>query len=293
MTGWSLFLTCIAFSLFSTSALAAPDYGLFMVVKGPVRVLSATDKKETIAKVGAKVFSGDTVITGTDARAKIVMSDRNVLQLSPDSTLEIARYKTGATENDREAQVALMQGKVRVQVEQTYGEKNKFELRTPTAVAGVRGTQYIAQYDQSSRSTTITVLQGRVAVSSASQSAPPVILSPNTSTTVKENTAPTAPLKLSPNQVNEMMNSASTSPENISAPEEKSLVTSDMVGGEALSSDSSLQNAMERPSTNPAPPATVPQVNVPQAPATNPLVNEVIQNKNSKSRVIITPRPQQ
>ena len=329
---------------FAFSNLAnASDNGLFMVVKGTVKVLSAKDQKESSAKVGTKVFSGDTVITENDSRAKIVMSDRNVLQLSPNSRFEITKYKTGATEDQREVQVALMQGKVRVQVEQKYGEKNKFELRTPTAVAGVRGTQYVAQFEPQSQTTTIVVLTGKVAVSTPRQNANAVVLTPNMGSTIKEDTTQIEPVRMSADDIKGFTgeappakkNSGESSegeqrggPEketenkkdkevkkedkkgsenskdgannagpatNTTAPD-KSLVTSDIVGGEALSNDSKLQSTMQQkpPTASPATASpAVPVVNVPKPPATNPLVNEAIQNKNSKTKVILTPRPQQ
>ncbi len=314
---------------FSNNVLAA-DNGLFMVVKGTVKVISGSDKNESSAKVGTKVFSGDTVITEADSRAKIVMSDRNVLQLSPNSRFEITKYKTGATEDQREAQVALMQGKVRVQVEQKYGEKNKFELRTPTAVAGVRGTSYLAQFEPKSLTTTIVVLSGKVAVSSPRLNSAPVLLTPNMGSTIKEDTAKIEPVRMSAEEIKTLSSeqpavkkessenklgsdsgsssnssganepaakegSPATAPETKAPVADKSLVTTDIVGGEVLAKDPKLQSTMQqKPPTAPANAApAVPTVNVPKPPTTNPLVNEVIQIKNSKTKVIVNPRPQQ
>ena len=79
--------------LFVGSAAMAADHGLFMVVKGSVKVISGKDKSSATAKVGSKVFSGDTVVTEKDSRAKFVMADRNVLQLSPDTKFEITNHK--------------------------------------------------------------------------------------------------------------------------------------------------------------------------------------------------------
>jgi hypothetical protein len=309
--------------LFMMAGPAFADNGLFMVVKGTVKVISGTDKKETAAKVGTKVFSGDTIITEKESRAKIVMADRNVLQLSPESRFEITKYKVGATEDQREAQVALMQGKVRVQVEQKYSEKNKFELRTPTAVAGVRGTQYVAQFEPKSQTTTIIVLTGRVAVSTPKQTTPPIVLTPNMGSTIKEDTTKIEPIRMSAEEIKGMTSETPGSAEKSkdkgadgastdtkaeagkerapaskdpSAPPspEKSLVTTDIVGGEALTKDTKLQNTMSQPPSATQPmPASVPNMNVPKPPTSNPLVNQVIQNQNTKTKVIVNPRPQQ
>jgi hypothetical protein len=153
-----LFLTtCLFFT--PHFALSAVE-GVIMVAKGKVSVKS---KSETVlpAKVGTKVSQGDTVITGPDSRAKIVMQDRNVMNVSPDSELKIVTYT-----NDSEAkkvELNLIKGKVRNNVEQVYeGAKSNFMIKTPTAVAGVRGTQFVTSYDPSLKLTKLVTLKGAV-----------------------------------------------------------------------------------------------------------------------------------
>ncbi len=136
-------------------------YGVFMVVKGKVQILK--DGKGSDAKVGAKIYEGESVVTVTDARAKIVMSDRNVLNISPETTLKIAKYENDAASGAKNVELNLEKGKVRSNVEQTYdGEKSKFQIKTPTAVAGVRGTQFQMGFDVKTQSTTIVTFKGSV-----------------------------------------------------------------------------------------------------------------------------------
>lgn len=319
------FFICMISVTFTSLQVSAADHGLFMVVKGSVKVISAKDKKEAPVKVGSKVFVGDTVVTEKDSRAKIVMSDRNVLQLSPESRFEINKYKSAATENEREVQVSLMQGKVRVQVEQKYGEKNKFELRTPTAVAGVRGTEYIAQFNPTTNSSMFVVMSGSVSVAPArgpnaaagAPAAPPAVLSANMASVVSASEPPQF-FKATPAEmksISDMGTSNSAAPsttvespatvpttkkETAPAPkdeaakpsaESKSLVTSDMVGGETLKKDSALAREMAPPTGKPVPPVSARPPVVPKAPISNPLVKDVIQNKSSKTRVLVTPQP--
>src|SRR5437868_14431180 len=79
-------------SLTSATAMADAIYGVLMVVKGSVKIQTAS-KQTSDAKVGGKVVEGDTVTTGADARAKIVMSDRNVINVNPDTQVVIAKYE--------------------------------------------------------------------------------------------------------------------------------------------------------------------------------------------------------
>jgi hypothetical protein len=305
------------------------DNGLFMVVKGSVKVISGKDKSTATAKVGSKVFSGDTVVTEKDSRAKIVMADRNVLQLSPDTKFEITNYKTSEVESERTAQLALMQGKVRAQVEQKYGEKNKFEMRTPTAVAGVRGTQYVIQYNPTTSITSVMVMSGKVMVApiSTGSTAPAVPVTPNQGVNVGSSATKLETFAVSKDQMNSFSNMSETkSMDTIKqempdvAPGAKNsdtnkkddtaknddsssrMPSSDPKQDRMITSDDHGAAAVDNPKNSPppAPPAAQPPAQAqvpPTVKATPPPVSdkakEIIQNKNSKTKVIVTPRPQQ
>lgn len=153
-------------SMVSVAAWAEPMYGVLMVVKGAVKIQNAS-KQTTDAKVGGKVAEGDTVITAADSRAKIVMSDRNVINVNPDTQIQIAKYENDAASGKKNVEMNLLQGKVRNNVEQTYdGEKSKFLIKTPTAVAGVRGTQFLAGFDAKTKMTSIVTFKGAVTLAS-------------------------------------------------------------------------------------------------------------------------------
>lgn len=186
-------------------------YGVFMVVKGGVQIQSP-GKPESAAKVGAKVYEGDKVITAADSRAKIVMSDRNVLNLNPDTTIEIATYQNDPATGKKNVEIKLGAGKLRANVEQNYdGEKNKFQVKTPTAVAGVRGTQFQTGFDPKTSRTSIVTFKGSVAVMAVnSQGRPtgsPVIVKKGQMTTTAPNaSAPEAPKALPKEEMKQIEN---------------------------------------------------------------------------------------
>jgi hypothetical protein len=152
----------VVFMSFLFSTAAAKQIGLFMVVKGEVKVVRGSETLK--AKVTLGVYQGDTVISGKDARAKIVMTDKNVIHISPSTEIKIETYVNNGQQKNVE--LNLKEGKVRNNVEQTYdGDKNKFIIKTPTAVAGVRGTQFITSFDKGRNETKIVTLQGRVELS--------------------------------------------------------------------------------------------------------------------------------
>ena len=150
-----LFLLSGLFVIFSSSAMAQVN-GVMTVVKGDITVTTAADGKTEKAKVGKKIFPGDTIQAGADARAKIVMSDKNVLNIAPDSKMVIEKYENDPAKGNKQVTLNVLYGKVRASVEQKYdGEKNKFHVKTPSAVAGVRGTDFLTSYDASSKSSKV------------------------------------------------------------------------------------------------------------------------------------------
>jgi hypothetical protein len=166
-------LIAISLLFFSLNAVAN-DFGTFVLVKGKV-FIEATDTTRAEAKVNSKIFEGQMVVTENDSRAKIVMSDRNIINVLPNTKLKIEKYKTSAREKN--VSLNLIEGRVRTNVEQDYDNKNnKFEVRTSTAVAGVRGTQFITSYDKSNQLTEVVTINGRVSLMAVTRAGMPKAL---------------------------------------------------------------------------------------------------------------------
>ena len=158
-------LLMLVFVMASTG-LAAGN-GVLMVVKGDVKVQSVKSKTMTAAKVGMQVNEGDTVIAGKDSRAKLVMMDKNIINISPDSKFTLEKYVNDENKDNKNVVLNVLYGKIRSTVNQKYdGEKSKFHVKTPSAVAGVRGTDFFTGYNVSNKQTTIVTIQGQVEVSS-------------------------------------------------------------------------------------------------------------------------------
>lgn len=184
----------------------AEVYGTMMVVKGDIKVNSTKSGKMETAKVGFKVYAGDAIQSGADSRAKIIMSDKNVINVSPDSKVTIAKYENNPAKDSRNVELKVDYGKVRASVEQQYdGEKNKFNVRTPTAVAGVRGTDFVAGFNPTTRQTTVVTFTGVVAVGSPGANGSitnPVYVRPGQSTSVNEGQKAETPKVIPSEQLN-------------------------------------------------------------------------------------------
>ncbi|MFV8258213.1 FecR family protein [Bdellovibrio bacteriovorus] len=301
VVGFVCFLLCVQVHA------ADKMYGVFMVVKGGVQI--HTEGKTAAAKVGAKVYEGDKVVTAADSRAKIVMSDRNVLNLSPDTTIEITQYQNDAATGKKNVEIKLSGGKIRSNVEQTYdGEKSKFQIKTPTAVAGVRGTQFQAGFDVKTQMTSIVTFKGAVSLAAVNAQGKmvgsPVMVKKGEMTTAAPNAAPEPPKALPKEEMKQIdgdsVASAVTAPIETAAVEaganNRDVASEAPVAGADKpaaptsmidSKDMDLGMAQEiKPIAAPvvAPPTVV------KAPTQDTLkdVNRAI---NGKTKVVITPRP--
>jgi hypothetical protein len=90
---------------------------------------------------------------------------------------------------------------VRTNVEQEYdGEKSKFIIKTPTAVAGVRGTQFITMYDAKTKVTEIITLRGQVALTSLATSST-VLINKGEASSMKNDQSPDKPRPINADRI--------------------------------------------------------------------------------------------
>lgn len=289
-------LFCVSLLFLSSVALAEAGSGVvggvFMVVKGDIKVSSKSGKTEP-AKIGTKVTEGDTVQSGHDSRAKIVMTDKNVLNISPDSKMTIEKYQNNGDTKNVELKVEF--GKVRASVEQKYdGDKSKFNVRTPTAVAGVRGTDFMMGYNSQTRVSEIVTFSGMVAVGQVGIGggvSKPVYVPPGHSTLVGDGKPPEAPKALPASDLKQMNQDSKTDAKN-SGPAITSTSTASANKPASMidSKDVDPVVVTEAPrgpaSQGPAslsPPPTMP----PPPPPPPPQVNEYLK-KNTHLNIIIT-----
>ncbi len=106
---------------------------------GEVRVVSP-DGAARAPKRGALVFTGETVVTGSDARAVLRFTDGGRFRLQPDTRLRIDNYRfSGRVDGEERSYISLIKGGLRA-ISGTighYGTRN-FRLitrRRPSACA--------------------------------------------------------------------------------------------------------------------------------------------------------------
>ena len=160
MFKWTIFSLTL---LFCTPSFAKKVYGTFRVVKRDVKVISFKKKKTISARPGMKVYPKDTIVAGKNSRAKVVMVDKNVINISPDTKVNFANYVFEPKKKKKAVLLNVLYGKIRSKVNQKYnGKDNKFQVKTPSAVAGVRGTDFFVNYNRQIKKTDVVTFEGKV-----------------------------------------------------------------------------------------------------------------------------------
>jgi hypothetical protein len=132
-------------TLFAASALAA-DIGLIKVSSGAVFIERAGANLK--AEVGTAVQVSDVLRTGADGSVGITFSDNSLLSIGPGTVFAIDKYQFDSTTYAGEFMGSLKQGKLAaISGKMVKQSPEAMKIRTPSAVMGVRGTEFVVQVD--------------------------------------------------------------------------------------------------------------------------------------------------
>jgi len=158
MMWWLLLASVLAVRVHAQSAA-----GSCAGVQGTVEVQHAGVWQN--ASVGAAVFVGDRVRTGAHSRATVVFRDDSVLDFAPKTEVSVETQDFDESARRFRSLFRLAAGKVRVWASAYYSQAQaRYEVETPTAIAAVRGTEFITSYDSATGITDIVGLDGQVEV---------------------------------------------------------------------------------------------------------------------------------
>ncbi|WP_170153355.1 FecR family protein [Roseiarcus fermentans] len=111
-------------------------------------------------KAGDDVFRNEIVRTGEDSRAKLVFLDSTNLAIGPTSRVTLDEFVYSTEVSAQKVTVNLAKGVFRF----TTGalDKKAYQINTPTASVGVRGT--VLDIDARSAQTRVTLVEGQALV---------------------------------------------------------------------------------------------------------------------------------
>jgi hypothetical protein len=142
----------------------AAAVGQFVSVVGDVKQTRAGAVIKP--QVKSPIQLQDVIVTGERSSASMIFDDESTITLAPNSTFEIKEFHI--KDNTRKGSFFLSLGKLTADVKKFIGGDSSFEVRSPTAVAGVRGTGFdmaTAMVD-GEMTTTVTCTSGAVTVMS-------------------------------------------------------------------------------------------------------------------------------
>src|SRR5262245_21732523 len=141
--------------------------GVVTTLQGSATLTRVSEPQGVPLKPRDDVFVADRIVTGDNSLARILLGGKAVLTVRERSALTISESARTATIDVSTGKIALAVVKERMKA----GEQ--IDIRTPNAVAGIRGTVVITEVSQASAqmgeaakgfTTTITVLTGKVEV---------------------------------------------------------------------------------------------------------------------------------
>ena len=140
LAAWSVLALCAL-------PVAAADIAQVKSAKGSVHV--ERDGQKLPVTVGTKLRQSDTVVTGADGSVGITFVDNSLVSAGPNTTLAIQRYAFDSTTHAgafdarvERGTLAIVSGKIAKQ------NPDAMTVRTPAAILGVRGTEFLVRAEQ-------------------------------------------------------------------------------------------------------------------------------------------------
>jgi hypothetical protein len=137
---WLLFLSLIL-ALAPRLAIAQVRAGSITKIDGNANI--ERNGSTTTAVLSQSVLMGDKLETSTKSSLTIVLFDGSEISLSESSSIVIDQDVVGPV---RDSFVKLFKGRLHSVVTPRGGRLPDFEVRTPNAVVGVRGTDFETEY---------------------------------------------------------------------------------------------------------------------------------------------------
>lgn len=124
------------------SVVGAQSVGFIAALVGTVEVRTGASRSWEAGLVDRDLEIGDIVRTEADSGAKILLVDESMLTLGASTELLIESYLVGSAALRDPSVLRLLKGRARVVIGEAFGGPTRVEMYTPTAVIGVKGSEY-------------------------------------------------------------------------------------------------------------------------------------------------------
>ena len=164
-----LFVGVFLMVVFSHRFCLSEETGEITHLKGRVDLIKAGTKAGIPLRVGDKVNSGDIIRTKSFSGAQVTFIDGSILKIAEKTRLRVEKFHFDKKKKKRRLVLRNFLGRIRSVVSRLLDwNSSTVEVHTPTAVAGVRGTDFITSVESSlfniALQTEVIVLEGLVEV---------------------------------------------------------------------------------------------------------------------------------
>ena len=141
---WALSLALALAAGAAHAADTAAPAGIFKAVEGEVTLIKG--EARSTPKVGQPLAETDRIQTGAKSGAAVTLSDGTVISIGPNSTVSLNTMRFEPVGQTGNLALQIVQGTLRM-ITGTLGktQPDNVKVTTPTAVIGVRGTDFIVE----------------------------------------------------------------------------------------------------------------------------------------------------
>lgn len=149
---------------FYSLAAFANDVAKVVILKGQVKAKLANGTVVDV-KADQSLPEGAVIQTAEKSFVKLIFIDKSQMNLGPNSQMVINAFPK------KEAGIiTLVKGQIRSQVTKDYMDmddksKSKLYIKTKTAAMGIRGTNFLVNYNPENQNTSLITFEGKVALS--------------------------------------------------------------------------------------------------------------------------------
>jgi hypothetical protein len=140
-------IAAVSAALVAAGPALANDIGQVKTAKGTVHV--ERDGKRLPASVGMPIRQSDALVTGADGTVGVTFSDNSLFSTGPNSVLVVDRYSFDSTTHAGRFDASLKKGTLAVVSGKMVKQSpDALKVRTPAAIMGVRGTEFVVQVEE-------------------------------------------------------------------------------------------------------------------------------------------------
>ena len=173
----------LAFAVSLPAAFASAQDAKLVAITGPVSIIAEGSGRFFKARGGEDLIYGDAIRVGKGGIAHVELGDRGAVLLREESLLTLKGSR-------RRTELAVAFGEFLVGLRRKLERGHTFKVRTPAALAGVRGTLFWGKASKEDQSTTYAGFGHEIAVTAGGKT---VVVAPGATVTVPFGSAPSDP----------------------------------------------------------------------------------------------------